>query len=69
MKEARLSFSFSRRNLENKDLSICGYLESGCRETLVGDGEMRQEGKEANKGWFIKPARCYSGQQEGGLSC
>lgn len=27
-------------------------LETDCKATLVGDGKMRQEGKEANKGWF-----------------
>ena len=54
MKEAHLSLSFSRRNLENQDLSIHGCLESDYRETLVGDGEIRKR-REANEGCFIKP--------------
>lgn len=69
IKAAHLSLCFSRRNLESKDLSTCGYLERDYRVTQIGDGEGGRGGKEAEEGWFIMPVRCYSGQQERGLSC
>lgn len=48
IKAAHFSLSFSRRNLESKDLSIYACLQWDYRETMVGDGGMRQ-GREGSQ--------------------